>query len=189
MESKIDQIVQMLRTFMFATACLSVFSVTGGASPEKPSEWSRAIQVEPANGAHRGQGLELYHIAQNESAFIGTCLYENNDTQGRKASRVVIEGVKSPEGLFWPDVELGVRKTANGDWQKVQALSVVGTRSSIVIEANDQVAGLVVSLDPFKSFLGSHHLGRIVLKTGEATEFALEYLLAPGREKSEAEGK
>jgi hypothetical protein len=96
--------------------------------------------------------------------------------------RVVIEGTKTADGLFWPKVRLEVRKTRKAKWTQLATSVNEGQRASVTIEPNAINFDLTVNLDAFKLFLGKYESGRIVLNTGRASEFELKDLLPPEQE-------
>lgn len=140
--------------------------------------WSRTISTEPANSADRAHRFALYDVDQGEFCLVGTWLYFNCAADGRIASSVVIEGAEA-DGSFWPDVRLEAKDKITGKWNVLGQSTHPGKRTTIAIEPNGINYDLKVKLDVFKHFVGKYTSGRIVLTSGEASEFDLRYLLPP----------
>jgi len=132
----------------------------------------------------------LYYIDQDRFHLTGKWWYENGAVGDETPSRVVIQGKRTPDGVFWPDVTLQVKNELAERWETVAKPSSRGRRATIIIEPNSRNFDLTVNLDAFKPFIGKYKLGRLVLKTGETPEFELKYLLPPGEDgKSKAESE
>lgn len=157
---------------------------------EGQKAWSRGFSAEPANSADRACEFVLYDLSQEELHLIGRWSYTNGTVSNKAPARVVIEGTKTPDGTFWPDVRLEVRKKGTGDWKTITKSSNHGRRATVIIEPNAINFDLAVNLDAFKSLIGKYESGRIVLKTNRASEFKLADLLPPEQEaKSESKSK
>jgi hypothetical protein len=90
--------------------------------------------------------------------------------------------MKTPDGEFWPDVTAQVKNERNGKWETLTRPFNCGHRVSVTIKPGEFNPKLLVSLDCFLSMVGKAKLGRVVLKTGEAATFELQYLLEPDLE-------
>jgi hypothetical protein len=147
--------------------------------------WSRTISIEPANSENRAHQFVLYDVDQSESRLVGTWWYENGALGNQIPRRVEIEGTRTPDGVFWPDVTLQVKNELTRTWETVATPHSEGTRTTVTIEPNGRNSDLTVNLNVFKPLIQAHKLGRILLKTGEASEFELKYLLPPDKRKDE----
>jgi hypothetical protein len=164
--------------FLFCSFIIASL-VNAGSETETQRTWSRTINIEPANSEDRAHRFELYDVDQSESRLVGTWWYENGAVGDQIPPRVEIAGTKTPDGIFWPDVTLQVKNELTGGWETVATPRNEGTRTTVTIEPNGRNFDLTVNLNVFKPLIGTHKLGRIVLKSGEASEFDLKYLLPP----------
>lgn len=156
------------------------FVPRGQAEGQKP--WSRMISSEPANSADRAREFVLFSIDQGELHLIGTWSYTNGAVGNKTPPRVVIEGTKTSDGIFWPGVRLDVRRERTGKWKRIAKSSNHGQRATMTIEPNATNFDLTVNLDVFKTLIGKYESGRIVLNTGQASVFELKDLLPPEKE-------
>ncbi|HWM24831.1 MAG TPA: hypothetical protein VNP98_08400 [Chthoniobacterales bacterium] len=171
-------ITHLFRLLAFAAA-LCVSSTTYA---EGQRLWSRGFSSEPANSIDRAREFVLFSVAQGELNLVGTWSYTNGAVGNEPPPRVVIEGTKTADGSFWPDVALEVRKGRTGNWERIAPSPNLGERATVTIEPNAINFDLMVNLDPFKPLLDKYKSGRIVLNTGRISEFELKDLLPPGRE-------
>jgi len=177
---KNDMTSLVIRARSWAVVCLTAMLLAiSAANAEEQETWSRGLQFESANSADRVRGLSLYNIDQGKFHLIGTWWYENGALGNQTTSRIVIKGRKTSDGAFWPDVKLQVKDERNGKWQTVAKSSSEGQPATVIIEPNSRNVDLRVNLDALKPLIGKYKLGRLVLKTGEAPEFELKYLLPP----------
>jgi hypothetical protein len=160
--------------------CLvGISSLACSAQRGSPPIWARGLQFEAANSAGRAHGLSLYYVDQGKVHLTGTWWYENGAVAKETPPRVVIEGRRTPDGVFWPDITLQVKNELTGKWQILAKPPSHGRRATIIIEPNNRNFDLMVNLDVLKPLIGNYKFGRIVLKTGEAAVFELKYLLPP----------
>ncbi|HEV2841928.1 MAG TPA: hypothetical protein VGW39_11425 [Chthoniobacterales bacterium] len=141
------------------------------------------ISSEPVNSIDRAREFILYSVDQGELNLVGTWSYTNGAVGNEPPPRVVIEGIKTADGSFWPDVSLGVRKGRTGKWKRIAASPHLGERATVTIEPNAIGFDLMVTLDPFKPLLDKYKFGRILLNTGRTSEFELKDLSPPERER------
>jgi len=146
---------------------------------ESQRTWSLTISVEPANSADRARGFILYYINQDESSLTGTWWYENGAVGDETLSPITIKGTKTADGVFWPDVTLQVKNEVTGSWKTLPKPVSVGTRATLTIEPNSRNFDLRVNLDLFKPLIHTHKVGRIILESGQSSEFELKYLVPP----------
>jgi hypothetical protein len=95
-----------------------------------------------------------------------------------------VEGTKTADGTFWPEVKLEVRKGQTGKWKRIAISPAVGRPATVTIKPNTTNFDLAVNLDDFKRLIGTCEFGRIVLKTGQASVFELKDL-APSEQETE----
>jgi hypothetical protein len=124
----------------------------------------------------------LYLIDQGEVHLTGTWWYENGPVGNEIPPRVQIEGRKTDDGRFWPDVTLQVKNKLTGKWKTLVKRSGQGKPTTVIIEPNGRNFDLTVNLDVFKPLADTHALGRIILKNGQSSEFELKYLLPPEKD-------
>jgi len=164
---------------------IGALCVSSSAYAEGPRVWSRMISSEPANSADRAQEFVLYGVDQGDRHLVGTWSYTNGAVGSKTPPRVVIEGTRTTDGVFWPDVKLEARKGRTGKWRKVPNPSIEGERATVTIEPNAINFDLMVNLDAFKPLMRTYESGRIVLKTGRTSQFELKDLVPPEQEIEE----
>ena len=148
------------------------------AGTEETGHWSIMISAEPINRGERLHQLTLYSVDQSEH-LTGMWFCTNGPVGKQPASRLAIQGQKSDDGIFWPDVTLQVRNEATGQWETLATPSRRAAPTTLFVEPNTTQFNLSVRLDPFKPLLTKRKIGRIVLSNGETSEFQLQYLLPP----------
>ena len=139
------------------------------------------ISAEPANSIDRAREFVLFSVDQGELNLVGTWSYTNGTVGSETSRRVVIEGTKTADGSFWPEVRLEARKGRKGKWERIITPPNRGELATVTIEPNAINFDLMVNLDAFKPLLNKYELGRIVLKTGRSSEFELKDLLPAER--------
>lgn len=155
-------------------SCILV--VMSGVRADNARTWSRTFSwADHKNGL----AISLFDLDQGEKHLVGTFAYENYAGAIGTARNAVIEGVEKADGTFWPYVKFEVRKKAAEKWEPLGESSKQGHAATIRISPNTVNYRLTVNLDAFKPFIGKYELGRIILKTGESSEFQLKYLLPP----------
>lgn len=172
--------LQLLITAPTAALAITVGSLLTFNAFANPKTWSRTLSIEPANSISRGHVFELYDINQSETELVGTWLYLNGSVGNRPARAVRVSG-RIEKGAFWPDVVLQVKEQASGNWITIGKASRGGERRLLLIGPNERKFDLAVNLNGFKPLIDRYETARIVLKTGEASQFQLSYL-APPRE-------
>ena len=156
----------------FWLLCLS------GVTRASENFWSRVISAEPMSSADRAQDFSLFGIRQQEH-LGGTWYLSNGAVKGRTSRPVEIPGVETPDGVFWPDVTLQVKNEATTRWETVTNSIPDGKRTARIVAVDTVCFSLTVNLDACKAFLGRYKFGRIILKSGEVSEFELKYLEPP----------
>lgn len=162
---------------------IAAIATTTCLGAESESEWSRGVTGMVARGDQTYE-FGLYAIKQDKSEMDGTWLYLNYATSDRKASPVArFDATKDGIGILWPNVRLEVQNELTGKWTLIGKSARRGTRMEVTVEPGSNV-DLFVQLDAFKPFLGKHKVGRVVLTNGQASEFDLNYLVPPGKDKN-----
>jgi hypothetical protein len=143
---------------------------------ESPRIWSRGFNW---TAAHDRPGIGLYYLNQDDSDFYGAFSCENTSGKRETAQKIVIEGVESEHGLFWPSVRYEARKDVTAPWESLGKSSAPGRPKKLTIEAEATDVDLWVSLQIFKPLIGKYESGRIVLNDGHTSEFQLKHLAPP----------
>lgn len=166
------------RFFLLACFAYSVFLVTStGAEPHQP--WSRGIHY---TFAHDGPSIILRQLRQDEQHLTGTFLFENISGPRQQAKGVILDGVETSDGRFWPRVRCEVQRRANhpqDPWELVGTSSMPGKHTKLRVAAESPVVELWVRLDIFQPLLGKYLAGRIVLNCGERGEFSMSDIASP----------
>jgi len=133
--------------------------------------WSKGAFAMPASTP---QPFALNIFTQEGLHLTGSCAYKRAEGQPPR----LIEGTKTSNEEFWPDVTGQVKDEKTGSWETVSSPLDYGRRATIEIKAGELKQNLLVSLDVFVPLVGKYKVGRIVLKGGEAAEFDLFELLS-----------
>jgi hypothetical protein len=133
--------------------------------------WTKGIFAQSASAP---QPFILNIFTQEGLHLTGNCAYKRADEQPPR----LIEGTKTYNDEFWPDVTGQVKNEKTGAWETVSLPLDYGRRATIEVKAGELKQDLLVSLDVFLPLVGKYKVGRVVLKTGEAAEFDLFELLS-----------
>jgi hypothetical protein len=156
---------------------------TGLRAGELPL-WSRGFSFHPTSGYSRENRFSLRGITQTGLHITGECAYYQIENQIPRIAS--IEGTKTADGQFWPDVTSQVKNERTGKWQTISEPFNRGHRATITIKPGEFNQELMVTLDVFYPLIGKYKVGRLLLRTGDATEFELKELL---EDEPEAESK
>lgn len=143
---------------------------------EEPKVWSRSFSW----ADHKdGPAVTLYDLDQGEAHLIGYFAYENYSKKNEIPRPAVLSGVKTADGAFWPDATVQVKNRQTGSWETIGKSTEQGERTDVTIAPNAINFDLKVNLDALKPLLNEHELARLILNSGEASEFELKYLVPP----------
>ena len=145
---------------------------------ETQQNWSREPFLDTTAGDTTSP-FTLVSISSIDDHLIGYCGYL--DKRGK--SPTAIKGSQTPGGDFSPDVIYQIGNDFEGEYKTIGKSVSKGKRLTLSIEPKDTNTILHVNLDVFRPMIRKYKFGRIVLKNGESTAFALRFLLPP--EKSE----
>lgn len=145
------------------------------SDPPQVSTWSVIWEGQPQDRPT----LILLTVDQRDNELIGSYVFNNYYSKKDKAGDVTVEGVRDTNGLFWPCVQLQAKKHNAVDWEGIGASNTPGPRSKILIRKNATSIGLHVRLDLFKPLIGKYEFGRIILSSGQLSEFELKDLSPP----------
>ncbi len=84
---------------------------------------------------------------------------------------------KQREDWFWPNATLQVSGDCRDSWQTIER-SQHG-QETLQLDGSKGGAGLTVSFEAFKPWLGKAECGRVVLESGETFSFSLSSLIPP----------
>lgn len=154
------------------------------ATAEDLPLWTRGFTWHRTEGFGPDDRFSLRVVTQEGLHLTGECAYAAFASQTANASPVTIEGTKTAQGIFWPDVISQVKNDRTGKWETVSEPLNRGHRSTITVKPSEFAMELKVSLDVFQPLIGKYKLGRLVLRTGEAAVFELQDLLPPGQDKA-----
>ena len=146
------------------------------SAAEPPRVWSRGFH---ATYAHDGPSIGLDYLNQSDSDLVGTFSFENISGKRAKARTVVVDGVETAPKTFWPKVRYEARKAPDQPWQPIGESSVVGRPKKLTIKSGAIYTDLWVSLGIFKPIVGRYESGRIILSSGQSSEFQLQSLAPP----------
>ena len=161
-----------------ALFCVAVLSARA-AEPTPMPEWSGGTF---ATFAHDGPSIWLSFIHQDKWHLVGRFTFENVSGSRAQAKDVTVEGVEGEEGeegQFWPLVRCEARRAPDAPWEPIGGSSADGPRQRLEIKAGSPAVELRVTLDIFKPLIGKYESGRIVLSSGDTSQFELKDL-APG---------
>jgi hypothetical protein len=116
-----------------------------------------------------GSAAILYSITFLDGVLTGDFLYVRN-------SASVLDGIRTAEGDFWPNVSLFVGESTE-DWHTIGTSSAPGTPTSIRRSIDEHSPLLLrVKLDPFRPRIGQDKYGKIVFSDGSFAVFLIEHL-------------
>lgn len=141
----------------------------------KGSSWSRELLLDDAANHLGDQSPFALGLVSKEGGQLkGTAAYfELKDT-----SETSIEGVKSTDGHFWPEVTAQVSNDVSGPWRTVGNKSNhEGTATAIRIRAHDSKTRFDVDLNIFLECVERFRYGRLVLNNGDAALVELREIL------------
>ena len=165
----------MKARFWVVLVVLGALLCGGLLADESESVWARGWTGEGAGLT----GLQLIGVAQLRMGLRGTFVYYNMSKTNEPAEPIVIAGVRSPEGTFWPDATLQVKKTVASEWETVGKSTGKGQPETITVAPNDASKVLQIDFDDFKRFMLTHKIGRVIISTGATVEFEFEVLTPP----------
>ena len=161
------------------TCLVAVSLLAMSAQSETPRTWSRTFSWADHKN---GPAIILFDLDQSDIRLTGWFAFENYSGKDQAAKKLIIEGCKTSDGVFWPDVRLEVRNESTEKWRTIGNAATQGCRDRIAIEPNTVNYELTVNLEAFKPLIRKYTFGRIVLKAGQVSEFELKNLLPPNRE-------
>lgn len=164
-------ICRKLRLVSFAVL-LPWFAVAAG------DDWVRGIGGDMKDATSAFDRLELLLVAKHNGRLTGTCAFDNHSPNNSGSRPVVLNGVMSDDGRFWPTVTLEVSNATSGPWKQLSAPQQSGTVATVTVEPNSAAANLSVPLDAFESE-AAYRFGRILLPSGDSAIFELSYLCPP----------
>jgi hypothetical protein len=159
-----------------ALFCIAVLSARA-AEPTPVQEWSGGTF---ATFAHDGPTIRLWYMVQDKRHLVGRFTFENVSGSRAKATDATVEGVDREEDQFWPVVRCEVQRARGAPWEAIGESSVEGSRKRLAIKADSPPVELRVTLDIFKPFIGKYESGRIVLTSGDTSQFELKELTPSG---------
>src|ERR1044071_4085109 len=151
---------------------LSLIPTSALGGEDECEWWSRGILAQPSTDPAVDNRFTLFQVTAKNCHLIATVSFYQ--TEGHNPATQVIEGKRTDDGKFWPDVLLEVRDDKTGTWLGVVAAPVKGTPDKVTIRPNESYDEMRVMLDPFKAFVGKQKFGRLILKTGETAIFELK---------------
>jgi hypothetical protein len=163
-----------LALVVFGAACLGGLVATDLHAQSIPL-WSRAIFAHPSDGFGKEHRFSLRFFKQEGLHITGRCTYYQVDNQTPAVA--TIEGTKTEDGTFWPDVTSQVLNEETGKWETISKPFNHGHRGSVTIKPGEANHELLVSLDVFLPLVGKYKTGKLILNTGETAEFDLYDLL------------
>jgi hypothetical protein len=161
-----------LQVVSAALFCVAVLSARAAETTPAP-EWSGGTF---ATFAHDGPSIWLSFIRQDKRHLIGRFTFENISGSRAQAKDATIEGINGEEGQFWPVIRCEARRAPDTPWESIGESSMDGPRKRLEIKADSPAVELRVTLDIFKPLIGKYYSGRIVLSSGDTSQFELQEL-------------
>ena len=115
-------------------------------------------------------------MVQDKRHLVGRFTFENISGSRAQAKDVAVEGVDREEGQFWPVVRCEVRRARGSPWEPIGESSAEGSRRRLAIKADSAPVELRITLDIFKPLIEKYESGRIVLSSGDTSQFELKEL-------------
>ena len=123
--------------------------------------------------------FELEIVIEESGHLTGTAHYFDDRSPDVSHLPVTIDGIRTADGGFWPDLSVEVSNEIGNNWSTIKRDQPDGERAKIILQANSQNEWLHVDLEPFRSVRDKYKYGRITLTNGEKAVFKLENLSAP----------
>jgi hypothetical protein len=148
---------------------LSVFVCPAHAQQHQP--WSGGFSY---TYSHDGPNIILGFIRQDEAHLSGEFTFENVSGSRDKAKDVLLQGGKTSDGRFWPQVRYEARRDADAPWEPLGHSPAIGRSAKRTIKAEGKPVQLTVRLDVFQPLIRTHKMGRIVFSSGDTSQFELK---------------
>ncbi len=133
--------------------------------------------------AHDGPAIILDMVSADGRHLTGTFGFENISGERKRAKDVVVRGVRRA-GAFWAHARCEVRRDENSSWEPIGRSWVLGWPATLNVKAESTTpAEFSVRLDIFDDAINKYRFGRIILSSGDTSQFLLEDLTS-GSEKS-----
>lgn len=92
---------------------------------------------------------------------------------------VIVEGVETDDGRFWPTVNFGISDKDRDDWREIGMSGSKERKAYRQVDPQTPGQAFFIDLDIFRPFIDHARYGRFVLKNGEAAVFLMNDLRAP----------
>jgi hypothetical protein len=163
---------------LLASLCAFILCCVESCHAEEPRLWSRGFDwvVNKESPAFR---FTLFNVHQERTELTAEFAYDNYIIANEVRPTVVIQGRRTEDGRFWPNVVYEVRKDSNASWEPVRGTAKTGQNTSVLVKPLDSRFDLFVSLEPFKAYITLYHFARVTLPDGDRAEFELKSLSPP----------
>lgn len=160
---------------------LCIAALTAACTGETRPSFSKAFFY---TFAHDGPTIILGMVSSDGSHLSGTFDFENISGEREQAKDTVIRGVRRVGG-FWAHARCEARRDENSSWESLGHSRVLGWPATLKVKAGSTTpAEFSVRLDIFDNAIGKYKFGRIVLSSGDTSQFALEDLTFQGQQSS-----
>jgi len=157
-----------------------VFCLLAACSEKRHELFSGAFMY---TFAHNGPSIMLGFVSGGVFHLSGIFTFENVSGDRERAKDVILRGVRRP-GAFWAQADCEVRRDEKSAWEPIGKSAVFGWPAKLVVKAEAKAIDLSVRLDLFEPFIGRYEFGRIILTSGDTSEFFLDDLTPKGRDFS-----
>ncbi len=169
-----------MRAVRLCIIVVCISCMCGGCTRKTRRGFSRAMFY---TYSHDGPNIILGMVSQDDWHTSGTFDFENISGERQQAKDAMLRGVKRGGG-FWPYVRCEARRKDSTVWDKIGESWVFGWPSRLVVKAESKPVEFSVRLDVFEDLVSKYEFGRIVLSSGDTSQFLLEDLTAPNTQSS-----
>jgi hypothetical protein len=119
--------------------------------------------------------FRIEDFSKNAPELVVDCNFWNTSLDPNHLSPpLVIRGVQTRYGRFFPYITLAVDPTENGPWTAVQPKLPQGRNASVTVPPELRVAPLKVDVTPFLARFRCMRWGKIELPSGDAITLELK---------------
>jgi len=124
--------------------------------------------------AHDGPTIILGMVSADGAHLSGRFDFENISGERQQAKDAVIYGVRRAD-RFWAHARCEGRRDENSSWESLGHSWILGWPATLKVKAESNTpAKFSVRLDIFDDAIGKYKFGRIVLSSGDTSQFLLE---------------
>jgi hypothetical protein len=181
MQTKIHSLRRRLATACVLPVMLCLCAALPVVSAKGDHFWTRALPgpVLPEPSKRYDPSFRFFLDLIRET-LIAEGSYYNYSVKTQSPRTVIIDGVKTSDGTFWPTVKSLVTNDRSGTWLTIaEAPPAAGKHCTLKVEIEATTDNLSINLKGFEPFIAKYKFGKVTLTTGDSVVFSLSDLLPP----------